>query len=123
MTKEQWAEYLAVLANEKICISCWAELLEPYLIRSLFGISQGETIMSRTFPVTFLESLKDLSPFTSLSDFKPGDQKGLREEPGHGSSVLFNMKGKSRCPNGLETLASLCIFPNPSGIKPNLPHR
>ena len=27
----QWVAYLEVLADEKICLSCWAELLKDYL--------------------------------------------------------------------------------------------
>ena len=36
MTREQWFEYLSILANEKICASCWATQLKKYLTR--FGM-------------------------------------------------------------------------------------
>lgn len=34
-TRAQWNEYLEVLARERICLSCWAMLLKPYLHRTI----------------------------------------------------------------------------------------
>lgn len=38
MTKDDWFSYLYSLKDEKICASCWAEMLGPFLDR--FGVSK-----------------------------------------------------------------------------------
>lgn len=38
---KRWVAFLEAMSDERICLSCWAELLEPYLTRlGIVGIYQ-----------------------------------------------------------------------------------
>jgi|OrbCmetagenome_4_1107370.scaffolds.fasta_scaffold98488_2 hypothetical protein len=38
MTREQWLLFLLMVAEQRICVSCWAPQLEPYLSRQGFAL-------------------------------------------------------------------------------------